>query len=256
MPRRIKTTVWCVVNRIVPCLFDIVACLLTERRQALEGGGGRRRTEGAGTAEGAGTNSCRLRMRNVPPARISDVTASQVITRLLLLCSIRIFTVVYCNFYWHFFNFIQSRLTHGFPKALVDHIHFHSIWQCVCFGANPSSHSPRWLHKQFQKACVFSHDCHTVVEYVTLVRRVCRLSLRNRCDECCSHYHFRCLDPPRKTTPKLRGYTWCCDACCSDSEVSTRSCCCVYMYTLKWSRTHSRCALVILIIHIFMQCLH
>ena len=118
---------------------------------------------------------------------------------------------------------------------------------------------PRTAHADYInsfKKHVCSRMTVTLLLNMSRGRCVCRLSLRNRCDECCSHYHFRCLDPPRKTTPKLRGYTWCCDACCSDSEVSTRSCCCVYMYTLKWSRTHSRCALVILVIHIFIQCLH
>ncbi|XP_064595192.1 PHD finger protein 14-like [Liolophura sinensis] len=34
-----------------------------------------------------------------------------------------------------------------------------------------------------------------------------------RCDECQLCYHFHCLDPPLKKTPKQRGYTWHCEAC-------------------------------------------
>ena len=34
-----------------------------------------------------------------------------------------------------------------------------------------------------------------------------------RCDECTLSYHFVCLDPPMKKTPKQRGYSWHCAAC-------------------------------------------
>ncbi|XP_017475254.1 PREDICTED: transcriptional regulatory protein RCO1-like [Rhagoletis zephyria] len=33
------------------------------------------------------------------------------------------------------------------------------------------------------------------------------------CDECHKHYHFVCLDPPLKKTPKIRGYSWHCADC-------------------------------------------
>lgn len=33
------------------------------------------------------------------------------------------------------------------------------------------------------------------------------------CDECRKHYHFTCLDPPVKKTPKIRGYSWHCADC-------------------------------------------
>ncbi|XP_039949191.1 PHD finger protein 14 [Bactrocera neohumeralis] len=33
------------------------------------------------------------------------------------------------------------------------------------------------------------------------------------CDECHKHYHFTCLDPPLKKTPKIRGYSWHCADC-------------------------------------------
>lgn len=41
-----------------------------------------------------------------------------------------------------------------------------------------------------------------------------------RCDECRLSYHFGCLDPPMKKTPKQRGYSWHCEACdpTDDSE--------------------------------------
>ncbi|KAH8262731.1 hypothetical protein KR026_010038 [Drosophila bipectinata] len=33
------------------------------------------------------------------------------------------------------------------------------------------------------------------------------------CDECHRHYHFACLDPPLKKSPKIRGYSWHCADC-------------------------------------------
>lgn len=35
----------------------------------------------------------------------------------------------------------------------------------------------------------------------------------NRCDECKKNYHFKCLEPPVKKTPKRRGYSWHCADC-------------------------------------------
>ncbi|CAH1100434.1 unnamed protein product [Psylliodes chrysocephalus] len=34
-----------------------------------------------------------------------------------------------------------------------------------------------------------------------------------KCDECLKNYHFTCLDPPVKKTPKIRGYSWHCADC-------------------------------------------
>lgn len=34
-----------------------------------------------------------------------------------------------------------------------------------------------------------------------------------KCDECKKSYHFTCLDPPLKKTPKRRGYSWHCADC-------------------------------------------
>ncbi|KAL5010827.1 hypothetical protein ScPMuIL_013132 [Solemya velum] len=53
-----------------------------------------------------------------------------------------------------------------------------------------------------------------------------------RCDECLQSYHFHCLDPPLKKTPKQRGYTWHCAECdpteesgedLGDSDLETKS---------------------------------
>lgn len=33
------------------------------------------------------------------------------------------------------------------------------------------------------------------------------------CDECRKFYHFTCLDPPLKKSPKKRGYSWHCADC-------------------------------------------
>lgn len=40
------------------------------------------------------------------------------------------------------------------------------------------------------------------------------------CDECRKNYHFTCLDPPLKKTPKRRGYSWHC-ADCDPTDVET-----------------------------------
>lgn len=34
-----------------------------------------------------------------------------------------------------------------------------------------------------------------------------------RCDECRKGFHFHCLEPPLKKTPKKRGYSWHCADC-------------------------------------------
>jgi hypothetical protein len=34
-----------------------------------------------------------------------------------------------------------------------------------------------------------------------------------RCDECRKCFHFHCLEPPLKKTPKKRGYSWHCADC-------------------------------------------
>ncbi|XP_013382872.1 PHD finger protein 14 isoform X3 [Lingula anatina] len=53
---------------------------------------------------------------------------------------------------------------------------------------------------------------------------VCNLPGTNgnlvRCDMCKLCFHFECLDPPRKKTPKQRGYSWHCEACDSGEDES------------------------------------
>lgn len=39
-----------------------------------------------------------------------------------------------------------------------------------------------------------------------------------RCDECRLCYHFGCLDPPLKKSPKQTGYGWICQECDSSSS--------------------------------------
>ncbi|KAI5729121.1 hypothetical protein M8J77_025696 [Diaphorina citri] len=34
-----------------------------------------------------------------------------------------------------------------------------------------------------------------------------------KCDECLKSFHFGCLDPPVKKSPKVRGYSWHCADC-------------------------------------------
>uniref|UniRef100_A0A3P9CPW3 PHD finger protein 14 n=1 Tax=Maylandia zebra TaxID=106582 RepID=A0A3P9CPW3_9CICH len=49
-----------------------------------------------------------------------------------------------------------------------------------------------------------------------------------RCDECRLCYHFGCLDPPLKKSPKQTGYGWICQECdTSSSKVSVHT---VYVY--------------------------
>uniref|UniRef100_A0A672ZQS4 PHD finger protein 14 n=1 Tax=Sphaeramia orbicularis TaxID=375764 RepID=A0A672ZQS4_9TELE len=49
-----------------------------------------------------------------------------------------------------------------------------------------------------------------------------------RCDECRLCYHFGCLDPPLKKSPKQTGYGWICQECdTSSSKVSVCVCVCV-----------------------------
>ncbi|XP_034247394.1 PHD finger protein 14 [Thrips palmi] len=44
-----------------------------------------------------------------------------------------------------------------------------------------------------------------------------------RCDECKKCYHFHCLDPPVRKSPKIRGYSWhCADCDSSDSSSSDK----------------------------------
>ncbi|KAG1924708.1 PHD finger protein, partial [Pimephales promelas] len=39
-----------------------------------------------------------------------------------------------------------------------------------------------------------------------------------RCDECQLCYHFGCLDPPLKKSPKQTGYGWICQECDTSSS--------------------------------------
>uniref|UniRef100_A0A6Q2X5F4 PHD finger protein 14 n=1 Tax=Esox lucius TaxID=8010 RepID=A0A6Q2X5F4_ESOLU len=43
-----------------------------------------------------------------------------------------------------------------------------------------------------------------------------------RCDECCLCYHFGCLDPPLKKSPKQTGYGWICQECDTSSSKVNR----------------------------------
>ncbi|CDQ88419.1 unnamed protein product [Oncorhynchus mykiss] len=53
------------------------------------------------------------------------------------------------------------------------------------------------------------------------------------CDECCLCYHFGCLDPPLKKSPKQTGYGWICQECdTSSSKVCVVLCCLCVAHTL------------------------
>lgn len=47
-----------------------------------------------------------------------------------------------------------------------------------------------------------------------------KILIKYRCDECRKGYHFTCLDPPVKKSPKRRGYSWHCADC--DPTVSNK----------------------------------
>lgn len=50
---------------------------------------------------------------------------------------------------------------------------------------------------------------------------MCAILVCLRCDECLLCYHFGCLDPPLKKSPKQTGYGWICQECdTSSSKVS------------------------------------
>lgn len=64
--------------------------------------------------------------------------------------------------------------------------------------------------------------CHSVASAVDLVKCVhirgvhpqhTKCPFAFRCDECLKSYHFGCLEPPLKKTPKRRGYSWHCADC-------------------------------------------
>uniref|UniRef100_A0A8C8F6B8 PHD finger protein 14 n=1 Tax=Oncorhynchus tshawytscha TaxID=74940 RepID=A0A8C8F6B8_ONCTS len=56
-----------------------------------------------------------------------------------------------------------------------------------------------------------------------------------RCDECCLCYHFGCLDPPLKKSPKQTGYGWICQECdTSSSKVCVVLCVCVCAVHAHW----------------------
>lgn len=64
--------------------------------------------------------------------------------------------------------------------------------------------------------------------------RILNMCVLCRCDECMLCYHFGCLDPPMKKTPKQRGYSWHCEACDpSNSSVSIGSA--NIMYITFWT---------------------
>uniref|UniRef100_A0A4W5LNC9 PHD-type domain-containing protein n=1 Tax=Hucho hucho TaxID=62062 RepID=A0A4W5LNC9_9TELE len=52
-----------------------------------------------------------------------------------------------------------------------------------------------------------------------------------RCDECCLCYHFGCLDPPLKKSPKQTGYGWICQEC---DTSSSKVCVCVRVHLCTW----------------------
>ncbi len=46
---------------------------------------------------------------------------------------------------------------------------------------------------------------------IIIYKNICQILFR--CDECKLCYHFHCLDPPLRKSPKQIGYAWHCTAC-------------------------------------------
>uniref|UniRef100_A0A8C9BFH1 PHD finger protein 14 n=1 Tax=Phocoena sinus TaxID=42100 RepID=A0A8C9BFH1_PHOSS len=60
--------------------------------------------------------------------------------------------------------------------------------------------------------------CKGTGDNENLVSRMRLSETKNRCDECRLCYHFGCLDPPLKKSPKQTGYGWICQECDSSSS--------------------------------------
>uniref|UniRef100_A0A7N8YRL6 PHD finger protein 14 n=1 Tax=Mastacembelus armatus TaxID=205130 RepID=A0A7N8YRL6_9TELE len=75
-----------------------------------------------------------------------------------------------------------------------------------------------------------------------------------RCDECRLCYHFGCLDPPLKKSPKQTGYGWICQEC--DTSSSKVSACTVFVYVTHHESTlprHQYVYPVCCLFHLFGQ---
>ena len=53
---------------------------------------------------------------------------------------------------------------------------------------------------------------------VTLQNYTLHEALLCRCDECAKCYHFGCLVPPVRKTPKVQGWSWACSDCAPSDE--------------------------------------
>lgn len=73
--------------------------------------------------------------------------------------------------------------------------------------------------------------------FIYVTYNMCPSCLCFRCDECQLCYHFGCLDPPLKKSPKQTGYGWICQECdTSSSKVSMCTvCACLWMHRRRIS---------------------
>ncbi|KAK9880980.1 hypothetical protein WA026_014330 [Henosepilachna vigintioctopunctata] len=80
----------------------------------------------------------------------------------------------------------------------------------------PKSRSPRTsAHKTFPDSPKILNKAEKkgVGERCLVCREDTEPNESVKCDECLNLYHFVCLDPPLKKTPKRRGYSWHCADC-------------------------------------------
>ncbi|KAJ6637762.1 PHD finger protein 14 [Pseudolycoriella hygida] len=79
---------------------------------------------------------------------------------------------------------------------------FHPKFQKV-YANRTNNISPRSATPSTPNQSIKCDVCHNLGNSTDVVR----------CDECKKNFHFHCLDPPVKKTPKRRGYSWHCANC-------------------------------------------
>lgn len=73
----------------------------------------------------------------------------------------------------------------------------------------------------FMIASELASSLTKIAAFIYVKSNMCPSCLCLRCDECQLCYHFGCLDPPLKKSPKQTGYGWICQECdTSSSKVS------------------------------------
>lgn len=77
---------------------------------------------------------------------------------------------------------------------------------------SPRISSPR-VSMETPKVTVKNHGANSFSDQCFVCRDNSTSTDSVKCDECMKNYHFQCLDPPLKKSPKKRGYSWHCADC-------------------------------------------